>query len=285
MSSRSFNALSLFISLVAACSTSPAPELAVDSFLDEAAKLPSPDGIKADGLSPLSAEVRDVLKSYVASIAEANTDRRDNDAEVRALLLPAIALLATDFAANRPVNELELTRGVWKGIWDDAESIDPPPPIILDRNNIYQVVEDGFYYNVTHQSFPSESGVTPTQYFLKGLYSITRPSSAANEGELALNVIDLEFGKSVFRPGLLPADVALDELVAEIDAWVVNGVGMGVPPIAVPGPEGQTGYLFNLYVDEGLRIAAGIDDEVGDSLSLFVLRRTELAGPLPAYQP
>jgi len=174
-----------------------------------------------------------------------------------------------------------MTRGAWKSLWYDSDSIDPPAPIVVDREQIFQVVEDGFYYNVAAQKVPGPNGtMSDTQYFLKGNYQIARALGNDNEGQFALNIIDLEFADSVSRPGQLPAARSLIELVQEVDGWVETGVGKGVPPFAVPGPAGRTGYLFNLFIDEDLRIAGGLDgDDPDGELSLFVLRRTDTAGP------
>ncbi len=269
--------------------SAPPSEIAVQELLVQASDLPalqSEDMYAIDGDSGvddfgrLGVNFRRFLKNYVVDIAEANTERRDNLAEVRRALLPAIALLTIDFAADRPSNELALTTGAWKSIWDDSNDIEPPPPLTIDRNNIYQVVEDGFYYNVTNQSFPSPDGtLTDTQYFLKGVYTIARPATEENAGQLALNIIDLEFADSVFRLGRLPEGSDLRQLVGEIEQWVSEGQGVGAPPLPAPGPAGQTGKLFNLYVDADLRIAAGIDGEDPErTLGLFVLTRVNTVG-------
>ena len=278
---------SIFL-LVGCAHDSDPGAVAAQDLIAEASELPGPDGIKTDQVGPLTPAARGFLKSYVVAIAEDNTERRDNAVEVRQLLLPAISILAQDFAANRPANELEITRGIWKGLWDDALfSLEDNGPIRQDRNNVYQVVEDGYYYNVSNQVVQFGPGPAQTiQSYLKGLYEVARPAGADNAGELALNAIDLEFDDTVTRPGPLPTDVNLRDLALEIDEWVTTGSGQGAKPDASPGPKGRTGFLFNLYVDDGLRIAGGFDDQdQPDRLILFILRRAETASPLSAYSP
>lgn len=263
-------------------------ERAAETLLSEASEVPDAelDEMVANARveqrrGSLGPQLRSFLKGYVVSVSESNTGRRDNLAEVRRALLPAIALLSLDFAANRPEDELALTTGAWKSIWDDSDATAPPPPLVVDGQNIYQVVEDGFYYNVTNQAAPGPEGeLIDTQYFLKGQYTIARPATDENQGELALNVVDLEFADSVVRLGDLEEGADLRALVAEIDQWVTQGEGVGMPPIPAPGPAGQTGLLFNLYIDEDLRIAAGFSDDEPDDIGLFVLRRAATVGPL-----
>ncbi|MBT8493375.1 MAG: PAP/fibrillin family protein [Deltaproteobacteria bacterium] len=284
-----FKTLPLAALALAGCVSDADPAAtAAEDLIAEAADLPGPDGIKADQVGALTPALRGFLKSYVVTVAEANTTNRDNLEQVRKVLLPAIALLAEDFAANRPANELEITRGIWKGIWDDSPSIsDTNGPFTLDRDNVFQVVEEGYYYNVSNQSVQFGPGPAQTTHsFLKGLYAVARPAGPDNAGELALNAIDLEFDETVFRPGPLPTDVNLRDMVVEIDEWVTTGQGQGIPPNPSPGPKGRTGFLFNLYVDDGLRIAGGFDGEENpEFLQIFILRRAETATPLAPYQP
>jgi ABC-type phosphate transport system substrate-binding protein len=98
----------------------------------------------------LSAADVDALKAKIVAIASANTTRDDNIAQVRSQLQPLVDQLAAYFAANRPANELALTRRAWRSLWYDDKDIDNNGPgfIELDRSSIYQVVEDGYYYNV-----------------------------------------------------------------------------------------------------------------------------------------
>ena len=233
----------------------------------------------------LRASIRERLKRRIVRIAEANTERRDNLDEVLGRLLPLITPLAVDFALKRPRNELELTRQPWKNIWDNAQDIEPDLGTVQDRSNIYQVVENDFYYNVTNLVVEGASVPNNLQYFLKGEFEIARPASPANRGAFGLNVIDLEFTASVARPGFLPDNRRLRELVSEVDAFVVAGNGVGERPFPIPGPLGSTGLLFNLYVDDELRIATGLSEaEDGGPPGIFVLRRSPFARDLPPFR-
>lgn len=271
-------------------------ELQVEALLDEADVeewQPQDDALPA-GSDALTAEapattnllpafILEFAKSKVVEISEANTERRDNLEAVRLQLLPYIAILALDFAADRPDDEVELTQRTWKNIWDDSADLDDAPGTLLDRNNIFQVVEDGFYYNVSNTIVVTQDGGFPVQSFLKGNYELDRPATEDNEGEFALNVIDLEFSASVARPGTLPTDRPIGELALEIDEFVTTGSGVGVPPFETPGPIGVTGNLFNLYVDDELRISLGVGDPDGgasEEPAIFVLTAAEFAGPI-----
>ena len=48
----------------------------------------------------------------------------------------------------------------------------------------------------------------------------------------------------------------------------------------IPGPAGITGELWNLYIDDDLRIAAGIQTGDESTTDLYVTRRVEFAGPI-----
>lgn len=271
-------------------------QLHVEALIDEAdvddweaqddTPLAGPDALAGEApmnKSLLREFIINFAKSQVVAISEANTERRDNLEEVRLQLLPYIAILTIDFAANRPDDEVELTQRTWKNIWDNSADLDDAPGTLLDRNNIFQVVDDGFYYNVSNTLILTEDGGFPVQSFLKGDYVLDRPATEDNEGEVALNVIDLEFSASVARPGTLPTDRPIGELALEIDEFVTTGSGVGVPPFVTPGPIGVTGNLFNLYVDDELRISLGAGDADGgasEDPAIFVLTADDFAGPI-----
>ncbi|MCB9654113.1 MAG: hypothetical protein H6729_08305 [Deltaproteobacteria bacterium] len=216
-------------------------------------------------------------KACVVAIAEANTNRLDNIEDVRARLTPYVDLLAESFAVTRRYDEVTLTQGTWKSLWFDDDDIGDRGFFNLDRGTVYQIVEDGYYYNLAENHvrvFGIPAGTVHS--FLKGNYQLIRPATAENTGEPRLNVIDLEFDQNRIRFGSIPENLALRTLVDRIERRAITS-------IEVPGPKGITGELWNLYIDSDLRIAAGIQDDNQDVQDLYILRRTTWAGPLPPY--
>ncbi|MBK8014404.1 MAG: hypothetical protein IPK13_24030 [Deltaproteobacteria bacterium] len=216
-------------------------------------------------------------RACVVAIAEANTDRLDNIDEVRARLEPYVELLADSFLTARRYDEVTLTQGTWKSLWFDDDDIGDRGFFSLDRSTVYQVVEDGYYYNVAENQiriFGIPAGTVHS--FLKGNYQIVHPATDENFGEPRLNVIDLEFDQNRIRFGHIPSDRALRTLVDRVERQAVAS-------IEVPGPKGITGELWNLYIDADLRIAAGVQDDNKGVQDLYILRRATWAGPLAPY--
>jgi hypothetical protein len=212
-----------------------------------------------------------LVKQQVIALTSANTTRTDNIAEVRAELEPLIAQLEAWFIANRPADEVALTQVPWKNLWYDD------PDIAFDlnlgflqlrqpRDRIYQVIEDGYYYNVSEFQIILLGRISTIQNYLKGAYSILRPAGPDNAGQPRLNTVGLEFVANAIRLGQIPANVPLSPLVRAVDA-------RNIPTIPVPGPLGVTGELWNRYVDADLRIAAGFDNAEPETIDLYILKR------------
>lgn len=212
-----------------------------------------------------------VLKEEIVRIASENTTRTDNIEEVRAQLDPLVNELEGYFAANRPENEPELLEGAWKSLWYDDPDINRGDRFLaIDRENVYQVVFDNFYYNVTNNQLRF-FGLRPTvvHSFLKGNFRLTNLPDETNVGQPRLNVVDLEFDDNVIRFGPLPRGENLVDLVKRVEAGNVRTIG-------VPGPKGITGELWNVYLDDELRISAGVQDDNGER-DIYILRRVETA--------
>ena len=214
-------------------------------------------------------------KAEVTRIASQNTTKEGNIQEVRKQLEPHIAVLADHFSQNRPSNEVELTRGTWKNLWYDDPDIDRGPGFLkLDRERIWQVIDKNFYTNVS-ESKVSLFGLRlgTVQSFLKGNYKIGEEAPAVTgDGRPRKNVINLEFAENRARFGKLPSGANLQTMVDEVeskDRWTLT----------VPGPKGIQGELWNLYVDENLRISAGIQKGESKSkrLDLYILERGQLS--------
>jgi hypothetical protein len=210
------------------------------------------------------------VKQRILELTSANTLRTDNVDEVRKELDPLVNKLEDWFAANRPADEPARTRGTWKSVWFDADQIARDRgPIRLDRAQIYQVVEDGYYYNLSDtplRAGPLKLGTVHA--FLKGNYELKDPATPANRGEKRLNVIDLEFDANKVRLGKIPEGRDLRALVDDVE----KGEAWSVP---VPGPRGIRGELWNAYVDDDLRISRGVQDDIPGVVDLYVLRRVK----------
>jgi hypothetical protein len=216
------------------------------------------------------------VKEQIIQIATENTTRVDNIDYVRAQLDPLVEELGAWFNANRPENEVELTQVPWRNLWYDDPDIGFELDLLvisfeLDRNQIYQVIEDGFYYNVSELVFRAVLAEYRFQSYLKGAYTIIREASAQNQGEARLNTVDLEFVDNRIQIGTIPRAISLSVLVDFVDT-------LPFLTVPIPGPLGVTGELWNVYVDDDLRIAAGFDDSEPERIDLYILRGTVEAG-------
>lgn len=221
------------------------------------------------------------VRQQVIEVCRANTTRTDNIRQVRSQLDPLVDQLAQWFNANRPDNEVALTQRPWKSIWYDDPTIDEfsnasfgPISFSLDREQVYQVVEDGYYYNVSESTWRLFGIPFKVQNFLKGAYTVTRPASPANAGAARLNTVDLEFVFNAIKPGRLRDGIDLRRLVRGVNTRLV-------PTQRVPGPIGVTGELWNVYIDETLRISAGFEDVEPGTVDLYILLSAPKTGPLP----
>lgn len=233
-----------------------------------------------DGMDPTVRSVRPValpprlqaVKARIIELTSANTTRSDNIKAVRAELDPLVNELETWFAANRPRDEVAQTRGAWRSLWYDDANIDRDNgPFRLDRDQIYQVVRDGHYYNVSDNPvvlFGKRLGTTHS--FLKGNYDIKDPAGPENQGEKRLNVVNLEFDDNRLRLGKIPRGQDLIKMVDAVD----ERSRLTVP---IPGPKGITGNLWNAYVDADLRISRGQQDDDPGVTDMYVLRRVTTA--------
>lgn len=215
-------------------------------------------------------------RAQVIEIARANTTRTDNVAAVRARLTPHVLQLARWYADHRPAEEVAWTQVPWRNLWYDDPDIGFRVDfgiltVELDRSQIYQVIEDGYYYNVSEVDVTLFFVPFELQGFLKGAYDVIRPADDSNEGEGRLNVVDLEFVASSFLFGPLPRGADLRELVDDVETGELA-------TLSSPGPIGVTGELWNVYLDEELRIAVGFDDSEPDVIDLYVLERATVVG-------
>ncbi len=214
-------------------------------------------------------------KAEIKRIASKNTTNKENIKEVREQLEPHISVLADYFSKNRPSNEVELTRGTWKNLWYDDPDIDRGPGFLkLDRERIWQVIDKNFYTNVAESKF-SLFGLRlgTIQSFVKGNYTVGEEAEpVSGDGRPRKNIINLEFADNRARPGKIPENANLQDLVDAVESkerWTLT----------VPGPKGIKGELWNLYVDENIRISAGIQKgkSKSEGLDLYILERGALS--------
>jgi hypothetical protein len=215
------------------------------------------------------------IKQQVIDITSANTTRTDNIAEVRTQLEPLLAQLEAWYIANRPANEVALTQVPWKNLWYD----DPDIAFAIDlgffaleqpRDRIFQVVENGYYYNVSELVFRLFGLKITTQNYLKGAYTIVDPATAETLGQPMRNVIALTFVSNGLQLGPIPRWLPLSPLVRLVDAG-------RFPVLPIFGPTGVQGRLWNRYVDADLRISAGYNLNQPEVIDLYILRKVTTA--------
>lgn len=215
------------------------------------------------------------VKQQVIAISSANTTNTTNIPAIRQQLEPLIAQLEAWFIENRPANEVELTQVPWKNLWYD----DPDIAFDLDlgflrlsqpRDRIFQVVEAGYYYNVSEFQITIFGQSLSLQNYLKGAYSIVDPAGPGTDGQARRNVIALEFVFNGLWFGQIPRLLPLSWLVQSVEAKLL-------PVIPTFGPYGVTGRLWNRYVDDDLRIGAGYNTDEPETIDLYILKRVIVA--------
>ena len=138
-------------------------------------------------LPPLPPEIANA-KAEIISLSKNNLDRW-GDPDVQALINVQAAILENWFIENRPDNEVELTVGPWFAAWYEDISFFPNNLFLsTDRNNTYQVVRDGFYYNVAKFDVGAIFTRTRTNY-LKGEFTIKDPKTESSCGEKRRNIL------------------------------------------------------------------------------------------------
>lgn len=216
-----------------------------------------------------------VIKQQIIDIAAANTNNTENIAAVRTQLEPLIAQLEAWFIENRPGNEVALTQVPWKNLWYDDPDIAfdlqlGPLSLSQPRDRIFQVVQAGYYYNVSEFRLTLFDWQVSLQNYLKGAYSIVDPATPDTTGQDRRNVIALTFVSNGVFWGTIPRFIPL--------SWLVQAVDNGqLPVIPVPGPIGVQGRLWNRYVDADLRIAGGYNVNQPEVIDLYLLKKVVFA--------
>lgn len=203
---------------------------------------------------PVSAEQRS-LKEQILRIAFANQTRTDNTAAVRAQLDPLVHELVAITPPRTEPEKLYQVLGGWYQVWSDAPFLQPTPFGSYDLTKAYQVVFNGYYWNVS--SFVPTVGPRATQ-FLRGEFGVT---------QRALEPV--KFTTDVFGIGEVPAkaDVLTYAIRAESGEYDAQ-------PTLAPSPVGLPQLpLINVYVDDNVRLVTSLLDGKPAG-SLFVLLRS-----------
>jgi hypothetical protein len=191
------------------------------------------------------------LKTSILKIAEAasNTqcDQDDNYPEITKLLSQLTNELVSLTPAQTEAEKLPKVAGGWKQVWANLDSSSPD---CISADDIYQVVfAEGYYWNISKNiSSTGEAGG-----FLRGKYEVT-------DNFLAIEFTDIAVSPTYFSTGTDLVDLATRAEQKEFIA---------LPPNV---PVGVKGELYNVYVDDTLRIVTGNDDlDDGQSDGFFVL--------------
>ena len=218
------------------------------------------------------------VKNQIISIAKRNNKNIEGISETREQLNPLIEILAEHFANNRPENELALTGGTWQSIWYDDKDIEASERFqSLNREKIFQLVYTNgtgpsFYYNVS-ESRVKIFGIKTLKVrtFLRGNYTLDQISTPETLGERQRNVINLEFAENRMQLKRLRYGTSIQEITED----VIRGNSR---TYKIPGPKGIKGKLFNLYVDEDIRISGGFQENDED-LDLYILLKNDEVKP------
>lgn len=203
---------------------------------------------------PVSAEQRS-LKARILKIAYANQTRTDNTAAVRAQLDPLIHELVAITPPRSEPEKLYQVLGAWYQVWTDAPFVQPTPFGSYDLTKSYQVVFNGYYWNVS--TYLPTDGPRVTQ-FLRGEFGVT---------QRALEPV--KFTTDVYGIGEVPpkADVLTYAIRAESGEYDAQ-------PTPGPSPVGLPQLpLINVYVDDNVRLVTSLLDGKPAG-SLFVLLRS-----------
>lgn len=205
----------------------------------------------------------EALKAQIFSTAESFKGQGDPDGSKQQVLEVLVEKL---LQANPqpPVKErLPLLIGPWKQIWgpydyrNSQRGVDPT----LDVNNIYQVVFDGYYYNVNPAL--DRNGKPTKTVLLRGAYTLD-PNS---DDVLVARFTDLKQIK-----GLPQNNLRFQDLPALSESKKLAGEKKTLPRFVVKLLFGG-GFLKEVYTDHDMRIlfGSGKNEEVQNYI--YIMRR------------
>ena len=206
------------------------------------------------------------LKQQIISTAETFKGLGDPDFSKQKQLEVLVTKLL-ELNPQAPVKDrLNLLQGPWKQVWGPYEyrkndrSVDPS----LDVNNIYQVIFDGYYYNV-NPNF-DRNGKPSKTVLLRGEYKIDE----STDDTLIAKFTNLREVKE----GRLDSRLKLIDLPALSEARKLQGERTTLPSYVVKLFFGG-GRLQEVYTDEDLRITFGTGNNEDVSNYIYVLTRVK----------
>jgi hypothetical protein len=198
------------------------------------------------------------LKEQILAIAFENQTRQDNLSQVRAQLDPLINRLVMITPPRTEPEKLYQVLGGWKQVWSDAPFFRPSRSGSYDLKNIYQVVFNGYYWNIAR--FLPTDQKAQTQ-FLRGKFGVTPQS-----------LKPVIFTKDVFGVGDIPQNSDVINYAIRAESGEYNAQpAVGFSPVGLPQSP-----LVNQYVDDDFRILTNPPTSVNPQPAIFILVRSSL---------
>ncbi len=201
-------------------------------------------------------------KRELLALAKANTTNVEGIKDTRAQMEPHLKTLGDYFkglkdrGAVTDAQEQELTTGVWRSRWFDDADVGDVGPLKLNRDRVWQIVkpiEEGsdrsFFYNAFEYTVRVGGlALGNARGFLRGSFEFSKSDKADTGSRLG---VDLEFTYNGIKPFGFSNGSSVEAVVDDVE----DG---GFSSLQVPGPIGVTGRLRNLYIDQDIRIAEGV---------------------------
>ncbi len=207
------------------------------------------------------AQVR-ALENRILKSARSFQGQGDPDRKIQRHLEALVSKLLAAAPQVPVTKRLDVIKGPWKQIWgpydyrDDKRGVDPK----LDVRNIFQVVFDGYYYNVN----PSlKNGKVTKTVLLRGEFQ----SSPNDENALQARFTNLRKIRGLPTDGLRLID--LPELS---EARSLPGESTALPSFFVKAFFGG-GTLKEVYTSDRLRLIFGSGKSGGPNNYLYVMER------------
>ena len=188
----------------------------------------------------------------------------------RKSLQPFLNELEMWYIHNRPDNEITMTKGSWKSIWYDDADIDDRGSIKLNKNKIWQVIGDNYYYNVSENRIGNCCRFTN---YLQGSFTISNKPNTLLKNLKKLNTIDLQFVYNGIRPNELHKGANLTKLVENVEK---GSYFSSKNALSIPGPIGVKGELWNFYLDDKYRFAYGININDPETIDIYILEKNNI---------
>lgn len=223
-----------------------------------------------------------MAKRELLSLAKANTTNVEGTAETRALMEPHLKVLGDYFnelksrGTMTDSQEEQLTAGVWRSRWFDDADVGNVGPLELNRDRVWQIVkpaeegsDESYFYNAFEYDVKVGGfSLGKARGFLRGKFGFSKSNPVETGSRVG---IDLEFTYNGIKPFGFTKGDSVDAVVADVEDGGFSSLG-------VPGPIGVTGRLRNLYIDEDIRIAEGIQliDSDVTARDVYIQERSDI---------